>query len=93
MTETIPQITTRYLSGKTLEAFADSLGIGATKQSVQQWQAGKHEPSIMTLFRVIGAPASTIEAREWARECINALTSAAGVELEDSLDKEIERRR
>lgn len=93
MTQTIPEITNRYLAGKTLDAFAESLGIGATKQSVQQWKEGKHEPSIMTLIRVIGSETATLEAKEWARECINVLTSAAGVELEDSLDREIERRR
>lgn len=93
MIESIPQITNRYMNGKTLEAFADSLGINAAKQSIQQWKEGKHEPSIMTLFRVIGSATATHEAKEWARECINALTSAAGVELEDTLDKEIERRR
>jgi len=93
MTETIPQITNRYMNGKTLEAFAESLGIGTTKQSIQQWKEGKHEPSIMTLYRVRGSETAAPEAKEWARECLAAITAAAGVELEDSLDREIERRR
>lgn len=93
MSETIPQITSRYLNGYTLEAFAESLGIGASKQSIQQWKDGVHEPSVMTLFRVIGSASSTHEAKEWARECINVLQAAAGMEFEPTLDKEIERRR
>lgn len=91
--EKIPEITIRYIGEKTLQEFADSLGINASRQSVHQWKTGKEEPSIMTLIKVIGSETATHEAKEWARECINALTAEAGVVLEDSLDNEIERRR
>jgi len=93
MYSTIPEITKKYIGSGTLQGFADSLGINASRQSIHQWKEGTGEPSIMTLFRVIGSETATPEAKEWARECINVLTAAAGVELEDTLDKEVERRR
>jgi len=91
--ETIQKITRKYIGDQTLDQFARSLGIKASRQMVWYWKEGKQEPSIMTLIRVIGSETATPEAKEWARLCINVLTSAAGVELEDSLDREIERRR
>ncbi len=93
MSETIPEITLKYIGDKSLEDFAKSLGIDATRQNVHQWKEGDRTPSIMTLFRVIGSPTATPEAKEWARECINVLQAAAGMEFEDTLDEEIERRR
>jgi len=93
MSLTIPQITKKYLEGKTQDEFAAELGIDAEKQSVSQWVNGKHEPGLMTLFRVIGSDKATHAAREWARECINVLQAQAGIEFEPTLDEEIERRR
>lgn len=90
MQETIPQITNRYMNGKTLEAFAESLGIGSTKQSVSQWVNDIHEPSKDTLLAVFRSEMSTQEAKGWARECFHALT---GIWLEPTFDLEIERRR
>jgi len=90
---TIPEITQKYIGVQTLEQFARSLGIKASRQMVWYWKEGGQEPSIMTLYRVIGSETATPEAKEWARECLAAITAAAGVWLEDTLDKEIERRR
>src|SRR5574340_1624316 len=90
---TIPEITQKHLKGKTLAEFAQCLGVEVTPQSVHHWKEGNRIPEIMFLFRVIGSESATHEAKEWARECLNILRTAAGVELENTLDGEIERRR
>ena len=91
MLETIPQITNRYLEGKTLQQFADALGIGAPRQSVSQWALGTHEPSPRKLWDVIQSPMAEPWAKEWARECLKSLQG--GREVEDTLEDEVERRR
>jgi len=93
MLETIPEITKRYLGTQSMEEFAFSLGVNATRQTIWNWKTGVKKPSIMTLFRVIGSERATHAAKEFARECINVLQAEAGMEFEDNLDSEIERRR
>jgi len=93
MSQTIPEITQKYIGDQSLEKFAKTIGIDASRQMVWYWKEGKQVPSIMTLFRVMGSATSTTEAKAWARECINSLQAQAGMEFEDTLDKEVERRR
>ena len=88
----IPEITKKYTQKKNVSRFAADLGINASRQMVSMWVNGKQEPSILTLIRVIGSDKSTPEAREWARECINALTGF-DVRVEQTQGNEIERHR
>lgn len=48
---TIPEITKKYLTGKTLSEFAQNLGVEVTPQSVHHWKEGNRIPEIMFLFR------------------------------------------
>jgi len=90
---TVPEITQKYLNGKTLAEFADSLGVEVTPQSIHHWKEGNRMPEIMFLFKVIGSPTATPDAQEWARECLNILTGFDVNLSEPDIDKEIERRR
>ncbi len=69
MVESIPEITKRYLTERTLEGFAAGLGIKAAKQNVSQWANGEHLPSMMTLLSVIASPTAEGWAKSWAGEC------------------------
>jgi hypothetical protein len=69
MEQTIPEITKRYLTERTLEVFAAGLGIEAAKQNVSQWANGKHLPSWDTLLSVIASPTAEGWAKAWAGEC------------------------
>ena len=69
MEQTIPEITKRYLTDRTLEAFASELGIKAAKQNVSQWANGEHLPSMMTLLSVLASPTAEGWAKAWAGEC------------------------
>lgn len=73
MEKKIDVITKFYLDGKTLEEFADGLGIGTSKQSVFQWKSGENKPSPMTLFQVISSPEAAGWAKAWAGECLAVL--------------------
>ena len=92
MPETIVEITNRYLSGKTLEEFAQELGIEASKQMVWYWKEGRQKPSAITLFRIQASPRAAEWAKQFAVECL-AVLQAEGQVLEADVDKEIERRR
>lgn len=93
MSGTIPEITKKYIDTQSMEEFAFSLGINATRATVWNWRHGVKKPAIMTLFRIIGSERAAHAAREFARECINVLQAEAGMEFEGNLDSEIERRR
>lgn len=92
MPEQIADITKRYLSEKTLEKFARGLGIDASKQMVWYWKMGRQKPHPITLFRIQGSPKAAPWAKEFARECLEALRHNGEI-LEADLDKESERRR
>lgn len=68
MKEEAAKITRRYLGGKTLVDFADSLGINVSKQNVWAWKEGKQMPDMLTLQKVLHSSDSTPEARKWAQE-------------------------
>lgn len=70
MKEKISVITKTYIGEQTLDGFAKSLGIGASKQLVWNWKEGKEAPDTMTLFRVIASPDSTALAKTWAGEIL-----------------------
>ncbi len=72
MPETIPEITKNYLAHKSLEEFAQGLGIECSRQMVWYWKEGKQKPSLGTLFKVQMSLSAEIWAREWARECLAA---------------------
>ena len=93
MIESIPQITTKYLEGKTLREFADSLGINAKFQSIDQWKRGVHAPSFETLKEVADSMMATYDAKAWADECCFAYYGVHIYQVEPTLDEEIERRR
>jgi len=92
MPETIPEITRRYLSNKSLEEFVRGLGIEASKQMVWYWKMGRQKPRALTLFRIQASPRAENWAKQFATECVAALQREGEV-LETEPDKEIERRR
>lgn len=69
------EITRRYLTGKTLQAFADALGSNEniSRVSVYQWSKGQFAPDPIMLNRITRSPLAEDWAREWARECLDAL--------------------
>ncbi|MBA4376969.1 MAG: hypothetical protein C0401_12475 [Anaerolinea sp.] len=91
--ETTSEITKRYLEGKTLDEFAESLGIGAVRQNVTPWKSGEYPPSLDTLFKVVNSSTATNEAKAWARECLAARGIHNVDNLEPTIDLEVERRR
>ena len=79
-------ITRRYLEERqlTLQAFADGLGINASRQMVFMWKEGKQAPSLETLFKVSQSKTAADWAKQWAGECIAAI---AGVRTVVNLEK------
>ena len=90
---TIPEITNRYLEGKTLDEFAKSLGIGAVRQNVDHWKSGGVAPSFDTLSKVINSSTATAEAKAWAAECMEVRYGVRVGPAEPTFDQEVERRR
>ena len=70
MKDKTSEITKKYIGDLTLEAFANNLGIGASRQLVWSWKKGIETPDTMTLFRVIASPDSTALAKTWAGEIL-----------------------
>lgn len=64
------QITQRYLSNRSLAAFARGLGVPASRQLVYQWREGVQSPSYQTLFSVLASPHAKDWAHEWATEIL-----------------------
>ena len=67
--ETIPEITKRYMEGRSFRSFASGLGINAKGQNVFQWAKGEHKPSIETLLNILASPTAEGWAKSWAGEC------------------------
>ena len=93
MKQAISEITIRHISQKTLEEFAGTLGINASRQMVWFWKEGKQEPSFDTLSKVINSPTATAEAKAWAAECMEVRYGVRVGPAEPTFDQEIERRR
>ncbi|PKN85611.1 MAG: hypothetical protein CVU46_10600 [Chloroflexi bacterium HGW-Chloroflexi-8] len=77
MDQTIPELTKKYIGEKTLDVFADGLGVEIKKQSVSQWANGIHNPSMETLLSVLASPEAEGWAKSWAGECFAALQRQA----------------
>jgi len=77
MDKSIKEITNQYLKDRTLQKFADELGINASRQMVYHWKEGKQEPSMMTLLSVLAEPSAEAWAKSWAGECFGVLQRAA----------------
>ena len=73
MKSQIVDTTTKYLGEKTLQEFADALGIHASRQMVWHWKEGNQEPSPMTLFSILASPTAEGWAKAWAGECLAIL--------------------
>lgn len=73
MEKTIQEITKEFLKEKSLQGFANGLGINASRQMVFSWKEGTQEPSTLTLFSVLAAPSAEGWAKAWAGECLAAL--------------------
>ncbi len=73
MPESIPEITKKFLDGKSLEEFAQGLGIECSRQMVWYWKEGRQNPSLGTLFGVRNSPSAEKWARKWAEECLVAM--------------------
>ena len=69
----IQEITKHYLDGKTLQGFADGLGIKASRQVVHHWKEGNQLPSAMTLLSVIASSTAEDWAKDWAEKCLAVL--------------------
>jgi hypothetical protein len=69
----IAEITKRYMGEKTLDEFAQDLGINVVRQNVHQWVHGIHMPATLTLFWVISSPTATPQAKAWAGECLSVI--------------------
>ena len=93
MSKTIPEITKQYIGDNSLEDFAKSLGVDASRQMVWYWKEASREPSLDTLFKVVHSPTATEEAKAWARECLAAKGIHGLDNLEPTFDQELERRR
>lgn len=80
------EITSRYLKERqlTLQAFADALGIGASRQMVFLWKEGKQRPMLETLFKVKQSEKAEPWAKLWAGECVAVIV---GVKTAINIDK------
>ena len=63
-------ITAEYLTGRTLQVFADALGINASRQMVWAWKSGAQAPAPLTCMKVIQSPTAEGWAKDWAAECL-----------------------
>ncbi len=77
-------ITKRYLSEKqlSLQAFADGLGINASRQMVWHWKEGTQKPMLETLFKVTQSETAAPWAKQWAGECIAVIAGVRTIEAE-----------
>ena len=90
---TIPEITKRYLEGKTNTEFATELGIQVSDASVSYWKNGDRKPSFETLKNIRKSETSSEAAKAWASECLEAGYGVRTGLSEPTFDLEIERRR
>ncbi len=63
-------ITIKHMGLMTATQFARELGINAERGVIWSWKAGERSPSAETLSEVLKSPASTPNAKAWARECL-----------------------
>ncbi len=90
---TIPEITKKYIGDKTLDTFANDLGIQVTTSAISYWKNGNRTPDYDTLREVINSPTATAEAKAWAAECMEVRYGVRVGPAEPTFDQEIERRR
>lgn len=70
---TIPEITKKYLQGRSLAEFAAGLGTYISRQSVQYWKIGKNRPYKKTLLLIQESPKAQPWAKQFAAECLSIL--------------------
>jgi len=63
-------ITVKHMGVMTIVQFARELGIKTERGTVWSWKSGERAPSVETLSEVLKSPASTPNAKAWARECL-----------------------
>ncbi len=90
---TIPEITKKFIGDKTLETFANELGIQVSAAAVHHWKEGNRTPDYDTLREVINSPTATAEAKAWAAECMEVRYGVRVGLAEPTFDQETERRR